>query len=89
MKKIRPSSNKARWPRNRVKSVECRSRDLVFRITDWLSDKDEPGFHVETYVGGVYDYNLSECFTLYSLKTPTAAKAAAIKFVQNQVSRLL
>ena len=42
MKAIKPSTNAARWPRNKVKSIECRKRDLIVRITDWTKDKDEP-----------------------------------------------
>jgi len=34
MKQIRPTSNEHNWPRNAVKSIECRKRDLVIRIAD-------------------------------------------------------
>jgi hypothetical protein len=80
MKRIRPSPNPHQWPRQKVKTVECRKRDLVLRIADWTSDKDEPAYDVEIYVGGVYDWNLSRSFT---------HKEAAIVFAQKQISELL
>lgn len=93
MKRIRPSkatgANGVQWPRHPVKSVECRKNDLVLRITDWLTDKDEPAYDVEVYIGGVYDWNESKSFTIFSLKTPEKAKAAAVKFAQRQIARLL
>jgi hypothetical protein len=75
------------WPKHKVKSVECRKRDLVIRVTNWLSDKDEPAFDVECYVGGVYDWNKSKCFTLSSGLSKKRAKEEAVKFAQKQVER--
>lgn len=89
MKDIKESTNDARWPRMAVKSVECRRRDLVFRITDWSRDKDEPAYDVEAYIGGVYDYNESKCCSVYEFGTLAKAKAAAIAFVQRQTAKLL
>jgi hypothetical protein len=89
MKTIKPTKNKHHWPRNAVKSVECRKQDLVLRITDWMKDKDEPGYDVECYIGGVYDWNESESFTIWKYKTEAAAKQAAIAYAQAQVSKLL
>lgn len=90
MKAITESPNKARFPRQAVSAVECRKQDLVFRITDWTRDADEPGFDVETYVAGVYDFNLSKVFsTRSSGRTKQEAKQAAIKFVQDSVAKLL
>ena len=62
---------------------------MVVRITDWMSDKDEPAFDVEVYIGGVYDWNESKSFTLHSGLTRKQAKAAAIKFAGEQVAKLL
>ena len=89
MKQIEPTPGRHNWPRHAVKSVECRKRDLVIRITDWMSDKDEPAFDVELYIGGVYDWNESESFTKYRLKTPARCKAAAIEYAQKQIAKLL
>jgi len=89
MKAIQPSRNKHQWARHAVKSVDCRKRDLVFRITNWMSDKDEPAYDVECYVGGVYDWHQSQSFTMHALKTESACKTAAIAFVQAQVTKLL
>jgi len=55
MKQIQPTPNEHQWPRSEAKTVECRKRDLVIRISDWSRDKDEPAFDVEVYIGGVYD----------------------------------
>ena len=77
------------WPRHAVKTVECRKRDLVIRITDWLSDKEEPAYDVEVYIGGVYDWNESQTFALSSGLTPGEAKLNAITFAQSQTAKLL
>ena len=77
------------WPRNLVDSVDCRKRDLVIRITNWLSDKEEPAYDVEVYDKGVYDWNLSESFTLFSGLTPEEAKQKAIEFSQQAINKLL
>ncbi len=87
MKTIRPSKNN--WPRHAVKSVDCRKRDLVVRITDWMKDRDEPGFDVEVYVGGVYDWNESRSFTVHDLKTGQRCREAALAFVAEQTAKLL
>jgi hypothetical protein len=89
MKTIQPSSNKEQWPRHAVESVETRKRDLVIRITDWMDDEDEPAFDVECYIGGVYDWNESEGFTLSSGLNKAQAKQAAIAYAQAQIARLL
>lgn len=89
MKIIRQSQGKYHWPRHAVKTVDCRKRDLVLRITNWMSDKDEPGYDVECYIGGVYDFNESKSFTVHELKTGEACKAAAIAFSKSQVAKLL
>jgi hypothetical protein len=89
LKTIQPTKNEHHWPRHEVKSVECRKQDLVLRITNWMKDKDEPGYDVEVCIGGVYDWNESESFTIYSLKTEAKAKAAAIEFAQQQIAKLL
>lgn len=80
MKRIKPTPNKYQWPRTETKTIECRKRDLVFRIADWRRDRDEPGYDVETYIGGVYDWNESKVVT---------TKSEAIAFVQAQVQKLL
>ena len=80
MKTIQPSPNKHRWPRCPVDRVECRKRDLVIRIADWMGDEDEPAYDVEIYVGGVYDWGLSQ-----DCKT----KAQAIAFAQKRIGELL
>lgn len=90
MKQIKPSSNKHQWPRHAVPSVECRKRDLVIRIADWTRDKDEPAYDVETYIGGVYDFNRSAIFTTKSAgKTKKQAKEAAIAYAQAKIAELL
>jgi dsRNA-specific ribonuclease len=91
MKRIKQSPNK-QWPRQAVKTVECRKRDLVIRISDWTrqsSESGEPGYDVEVYVGGVYDWNESKCFTFHSGLNKRTAKAAAVKFAAEQISKLL
>ena len=90
MRKIKPSPNKEQWPRQAVKSVECRKRDLVVRITDWMDDDGgEPAFDVEVYIGGVYDFNESKSFTLSSGLTKVQAKAAAVKYAGEQIAKLM
>lgn len=89
MKTIKPTPNKHHWPRKSVESVECRKRDLVIRITDWMSDKEEPGYDVECYIGGVYDWNESETFCLSANKTSTECRHDAIAYAQNQLEKLL
>lgn len=93
MKHIKPTDNKHHWPRNAVPSVECRKRDLVIRITDWMSDKDEPAFDVECYIGGVYDWNESKSFTRFNpngrRNTPKECKVRAKHFAQTQIAKLL
>ena len=87
--KERPKITKTSWPRNLVDSVDCRKRDLVVRVTNWLDDKEEPAYDVEIYSQGVYDWHLSESFTLSSGLTPKQAKAKAIKFTQDKIKDLL
>ena len=89
MKTIKPSDNEANWPRHAVSSVDCRKRDLVIRITDWMDDEDEPAYDVECYIGGVYDWNESHTFTLSSGLTAEQAKAAAIEYAAEQMAKLL
>lgn len=76
------------WPRNKVKTIETRKRDLVFRVTDWTRDKDEPAYDVEVYNKGVYDWNESQTFTTRN-GGKTVAKQRAIAFVQSKVAELL
>lgn len=76
------------WPRNTVKSVETRKRDLVIRITDWSRDRDEPAYDVEIYDRGVYDWNQSETFSTRR-GGKKAAKLAASKFAAAQIAKLL
>lgn len=81
MKRIKASDNEQRWPRNEVKSVECRKRDLVIRIADWHRVKEGTGgYDVECYIGGVYDWNESENFD---------SKQAAGEFAAQQIRKLL
>jgi hypothetical protein len=89
VKQIQPTPNEHQWPRNAVKSIECRKKDLVVRISNWLRDKDEPGYDVECYIGGTYDWNESECFTIHKYATKNAAKKAAVAYAQNQIAKLL
>ncbi len=90
MKRLSPSPNAQQWPRKAVSTVETRKRDLVIRIADWTRDGDEPAFDVECYVGGVYDYNLSQSFcTRNAGKTREQAKAEAIAYAQAQIAALL
>ena len=89
MQLIQPSDNEQQWPRQSVKSVDCRKRDLVIRIANWAKDKDEPAYDVEVYIGGVYDWNQSEVFSKHELGTMAKAKVAAIDFAQNKINELL
>ena len=89
MKTIKPTNNKTHWPRNRVKSVDCRKKDLVIRISDWMKDKDEPAYDVEVYIGGVYDFNESKSFTIHQHKTAAACKALATAFAQEKIAAIL
>lgn len=90
MKTIEPSANAHSWPRHAVKSIECRKRDLVLRITDWTRDKHEPAYDVEVYVGGVYDWNLSETFTTRNGgRTKKQARAEAVAFAAKRIADLL
>ncbi len=92
MKRIKPTANEHQWPRCETPTVECRKRDLVIRISDWTRQSPrtgEPAYDVEVYIGGVYDWNESETFTLFTLKTKTAARAAAVAFAQAQIAKLL
>lgn len=92
MQHIAPSTNPQEWPRNKVDSVECRKRDLVVRISDWTRQSrktGEPAYDVECYIGGVYDWNESESFTLAEYGTKAAAKVYAIAFAQKKIAELL
>lgn len=90
MKQIEESKNAARWPRCKSVKIDCRKRDLVIRVADWTRDKEEPAFDVETYVGGIYDFNLSKSFTTKSSgKTNAQAKAEAVAFASAQIAKLL
>lgn len=88
VKEIRESRNKEHWPRKKYASVECRKRDLIFRITDWWDDKDEPGIDVEAYIGGVYDWHESKTFTKSAGFTKADAKVFATQFVAKQMVKL-
>lgn len=94
MQVITETANNMKWPRKATASVECRKRDLVVRITNWLSDKDEPAYDVEVYIGGVYDWNESQSFTLWTdagpkTRTKEEAKRLAVAFAQSQIAKLL
>ena len=89
MKQIKPTANEHNWPRSRVKAVKCGKRDLVVRITNWMSDRDKPAYNVEVYIGGVYDWNESECFPMHQHKTEETCKALAIAFANAQIAKLL
>jgi hypothetical protein len=81
MKRIKPSENEHSRPRNEVKSIECRKRDLIVRIADWSRiTSGTGGFDVEVYIGGVYDWNESQNFD-------TRREAAA--FAASQIAKLL
>lgn len=89
MKTIAPSKNSHQWPRRAAPSVKCRKQDVVIRIANWLKDKNEPGYDVEVYIGGVYDWNESKSFTLSSGLTPSEARARAAVFAGEQAKKLL
>ena len=92
MKRIKPTDNEHHWPRNAVKAVEARERDLVIRIADWTRESPrtgEPAYDVEVYIGGVYDWNESRAFTLRELQDKATAKTAAVAFAQKQIAKLL
>jgi len=89
MKRITESENEHKWPRQKVDNVECRKRDLVVRIADWIDDKSEPAIDVECYIGGVYDWNESKCFTLREFKSPEECKKHAIDYARTQMQKLL
>lgn len=89
MKRIKPSDNAHQWPRHAVKAVECRRRDLVLRVTDWTTDRDEPAYDVECYIGGVYDWNESKSFTKHAHKSLAKCKKLAIEYAQQQIAKLL
>lgn len=89
MKTIQPTNNKHQWPRQAVKTVETRKRDLVIRISDWTRDRDEPAFDVEVYIGGVYDFNESKSLTFHEHGTKDRAKAQAVAYAQSQIAKLL
>jgi hypothetical protein len=89
MKQIQPGANKHQWPRHLIGSVPCRKHDFVVRIIDWMKDKDEPTYDAECYIGGVYDWNESESFTLSSGLTEAQAKQAAIEYASQQIAKLL
>jgi hypothetical protein len=97
---IKETQNEHHWPRCKSKTVECRKRDLVIRITDWSDDKYEPAFDVECYIGGVYDGNESKCFTRWEAQKAKPlrpngrpwkanAKAQAVAFANAQIAKLL
>jgi hypothetical protein len=80
------------WPRNIVKAIDCRKRDVIVRIADWSRQSPgsgDPGYDVEVYVHGVYDWNLSKCFTLSSGLTKTQAKQAATKYAGEMLTKIL
>lgn len=98
--KIKPSKNKEQWPRQKCETVECRKRDIVLRVTDWWTDRDEPAIDVEVYIGGVYDWHESQTFTksvglAADMKTKTGgyskkqAKAAATQFAAEKLAKHL
>lgn len=59
------------------------------RIADWSRDKEEPAYDVEVYVGGVYDWNLSETCSTHQHGTLAAAKQAAIAIASKRIADLL
>ena len=89
MRQIKQADNSQHWPKQTVANVEIRKRDLVIRIADWTRNRDEPGFDVEVYIGGVYNFCESKCCTIWEHGTRKAAKAAAVKFARYQIARLL
>ena len=89
MQRIQPSANVHHWPRHAVASVECRKRDLVVRVADWTRDRDEPAYDVEVYIGGVYDWNESQCFSVERHGGKRNAKRAATEYAGAQIAKLL
>ena len=89
MKQITESTNKERWPRKQVASVEARKRDLIVRVSDWSKDRDEPAFDVEVYIGGVYDYNESKVFAKSEHGDLATCKRLAAEFAAAQIAKLL
>ena len=92
MKRIQPSNNPQQWPRQAVKSIDCRKRDLVIRIADWSRESmntGEPAYDVEVYVGGVYDWHQSKSCTVREHGTKAAAKQSAIAFAQQTIASQL
>ena len=78
------------WPKSRVKSIECRKRDLIIRIADWTRDKEEPAFDVEIYKAGVYDWNESKtCTTKSSGISKSMARRQAILHACYELEKLL
>lgn len=100
MQQIQETPNEHHWPRWKVQTVECRKRDLVIRITDWTRDKDEPAYDVEVYIGGVYDWNESACFTRWQIQHAQplrpngrpwkkTARMQAMEFAREKMAKLL
>ncbi len=80
MQRIKPTANEHHWPRHRVVTLELRPRDLTLRIADWTRDRDAPGYDIEVYIGGVYDWHAS----------PTVStRDEAVKLAQEAIARLL
>jgi hypothetical protein len=85
------------WPRNTVASIETRKRDLVIRIANWTRQSartGEPAYDVEVYDRGVYDWNESRTFTLWTPAGPNTrskaeAKRMAVEFAGAQIRKLL
>lgn len=77
------------WKVHKTSSVETRKKDLVVRVSNWLRDKDEPGYDVEVYLKGSYHYDESKTFTLSSGLTKDQAKEKAIEYACSQIKKLL
>jgi len=88
MQQIKPTPNEHNWPRHSVPTIEARKRDLVIRIADWTRTK-EPSYDVEVYIGGVYDWNESQTFSINQFGTKESAKVSAVAFAQSQIAKLL
>ena len=92
MQQIKPTLTKDghEWPRRAAKTVECRKRDLVIRISDWTHDKSEPAYDVEVYIGGVYDWNESQTLRARNAgRSKMEAKHDAVEFAQAAIAKLL
>jgi hypothetical protein len=92
MKRIKATPNAHSWPRQAVSTIETRKRDLVVRIADWTRDRDNSAYDVEVYIGGVYDWNESQTFTVElfgSAISKQAARARAAEFAASQIKKLL